>query len=173
MKELFQSFANYNSSVNQTVIELLKPLRKEVITLKNKAYFQSIFETFLHNFIADQNWLRNNKDALKENRALRDTRLISLDDKRLRNEFESDYKKLFQYRRELDDVIIQFINELDESELNRVFMYKNDKGEDVGKELWKTLLHWFNHQTHHRGQLSVLLDLIGVDHDYSAMVMRI
>lgn len=173
MKELFQSFANYNSSVNQTIIELLKPLKKEEVMLKTKAYFSSIFETFLHNFIADHNWLRDNRHAFGENRALRDVRLISLDDKQLKNEFESDYQKLFPRRRELDDVIIQFINELDESELNRVFMYKNNKGEDVGKELWKTLLHWFNHQTHHRGQLSVLLDLIGVDHDYSAMVMRI
>ena len=51
--------------------------------------------------------------------------------------------------------------------------YKNYKGEDIKKEVWKTLLHWFNHQTDHRGQISVLLDMIEIDHDYSSVVTRI
>ena len=140
---------------------------------ETKAYFSSVFETFLHNFIADLSWLKNNKDAFREIKALSNSRLIFLEEELLRKEFESDYTKLFLYRRELDDLISQFIHELEEGKLNLVFLYKNATGQDVGKELWKTLLHWFNHQTHHRGQLSALLDMIGVDHDYSSMVMRI
>lgn len=69
--------------------------------------------------------------------------------------------------------MIQFVNDLDESKMHLVIKYKNYKGEEIEKELWKTLLHLFNHQTHHRGQVSVLLDLIGIDHDYSSLVSRI
>jgi len=172
MKTIFQAFARYNRSVNQSILELVEPLKKEQVMMKTKAYYPSIFETLLHNFIADLNWLKRYRDAFKENKGL-DSNLISMDDKSLRKEFESDYKKFFQYRRQMDDVIIQFVNALDESKLDSVIKYKNYKGEVIEKEIWKTLLHLFNHQTHHRGQVSVLLDMVGVDHEFSSMTTRI
>jgi len=173
MKTLFQSFAKYNSSVNQSVLELVEPLRKDQVMMKTKAYYPSIFETLLHIFLTDLTWLRRYRDALKENRALNSTSLLSLEEKGLRTEFESDYTKLFQYSKQLDGVINQFIDDLDETPLNSILKYKNYRGEYTEKEVWKTMLHWFNHQTHHRGQVSVLLDLVGVDHDFSTMVARI
>ena len=173
MKSLFQALAKYNGSVNQSVLELLEPLKKEQIMMKTKAYYPSLFETLLHILTGDIHWLKRYKDAFKENKALSNTRLVSLEEKSLRKEFESDYTKLFQYRKETDDVIIRFVNELDESHFHSMIKYKNYKGENIEKEAWKTLLHWFNHQTHHRGQLSVLLDMVGVDHDFSSMATRI
>lgn len=173
MKTIFQAFAGYNGSVNRSILEMVEPLKKEQVMMETKAYYPSIFETLLHNFIADLNWLKRYRDAFKENKGLNNSNLISLEDKGLRKEFESDYTKFFQYRKQMDDVIIQFVNELDESKLGSVIRYKNYKGEDVEKETWKTLLHWFNHQTHHRGQVSVLLDMVEVDHDFSSMVTRI
>jgi len=172
MKTIFQAFARYNGSVNGSILELVEPLTKEQIMMETKAYYPSIFETLLHNFIADLNWLKRYRDTFKENKGL-DSNLVSMDDKSLRREFESDYRKFFQYRRQMDDVIIQFVNELDESKLDSVIRYKNYKGEVIEKEIWKTLLHLFNHQTHHRGQVSVLLDMVGVDHDFSSMATRI
>ena len=173
MKTIFQAFARYNGSVNQSVAELLEPLEKEQIMMETKAYYPSIFATCLHNFISDLNWLRRYRDALKENTALNSGKPLSLEEKSLRGEFESDYKRYFQYRKQVDELIIQFVNELDEYQMNSAIWYKNYKGEETEKELWKTLLHWFNHQTHHRGQISALLDMVGVDHDFSSVVARI
>ena len=150
MKTLFQAFARYNGSVNRSILEIVEPLKKEQVMMETKAYYPSIFETLLHNFMADLSYLKRYRDALKENKCLNNSNLISLEDKGLRKEFESDYTKFFQYRKQMDDVIIQFVNELDESKLGSVMRYKNYKGEDVEKEIWKTLLHWFNHQTHHK-----------------------
>jgi uncharacterized damage-inducible protein DinB len=172
MKNIFQALAKYNGSVNQSIIELLKPLDKEKIMMKTKAYYPSIFETLIHNFFADLNWLKRYGGVFKESKAL-SNRMVSSDQKVLRQEFDSDYTKLFQYRKETDEVMIQFVNELDEAKLNSVIKYKNYKGEDQEQELWKPLLHWFNHHTHHRGQISVLLDMVGVDHDYSSLLTRI
>jgi uncharacterized damage-inducible protein DinB len=172
MKNIFQALAKYNGSVNQSIIELLKPLDKEKIMMKTKAYYPSIFETLTHNFFADLNWLKRYGGVFKESKAL-SNRMVSSDQKVLRQEFDSDYTKLFQYRKETDEVMIQFVNELDEAKLNSVIKYKNYKGEDQEQELWKPLLHWFNHHTHHRGQISVLLDMVGVDHDYSSLLTRI
>ena len=173
MKTIFQAFARYNGSVNQSLLELTEPLRKDQIMMETKAYYPSIFETLFHNLIADLNWLRRYRDALKGDKPLSDPKLLSLEEKDLRKELESDYTKLFKYRKGVDELIIQFVNGLDENQLGSIIKYKNYKGETIEKECWKTLLHWFNHQTHHRGQISVLLDLLGIDHDYSSLVSRI
>jgi len=173
MKTVFQAFAGYNGSVNQSILELVEPLKKEQIMMETKAYYPSIFETLLHNLIGDLTWLKRCLDATKGNKGLNNRGVISLEEKSLRKELESDYRRFFQYRKQMDDVIIEFVNELDESKLESVIRYKNYKGEEVEKELWKMLLHWFNHQTHHRGQVSVLLDMVGVDHDFSSMLPRI
>lgn len=173
MKTIFQAFAKYNGSVNQSILELIEPLGKDKIMMATKAYYPSIYETLFHIFIADLNWLKRYRDVFKGNKALSNTRFLSLEEKSARVEFESDYTKLFMHRKGLDELIARFVNDLDENHLNSIIKYKNYKGETVEKECWKTLLHWFNHQTHHRGQISVLLDLIGIDHDYSSLVSRI
>ena len=53
------------------------------------------------------------------------------------------------YRKQVDGVMNRFVDDLDETQLNSILKYKNYKGEYTEKELWKTMLHWFNHQTHH------------------------
>jgi uncharacterized damage-inducible protein DinB len=173
MKAVFQSLAMYNSSVNQSIKELIEPLSKEKIMTKTKAFFPSIFETLLHLFLSDLFWLKRFRDVFMESNALSVSKLVILDGKNLRKKFETDYTKLFQRRKQADEVIMQFIEEIDEDTLNTVISYKNFKGDEVEKELWKILLQWFNHQTHHRGQISVLLDEIGVNNDYSSLLTRI
>jgi uncharacterized damage-inducible protein DinB len=173
MKNLFQALAVYNSSVNQSVLELVEPLKKEQVMMETKAFYPSIFETLLHILVADLNWLKRYRDTFKKNKTLSSSKLLTLEEKGLRTEFESNYKRLFQYRKQVDEMIVQFINELGDHQLGLTIKYKNYKGENIEKELWKTLLHWFNHQTHHRGQVSVLLDLLEINHDYSSLVSRI
>jgi uncharacterized damage-inducible protein DinB len=173
MKLVFQALARYNGSVNRSIIELIEPLSKDKIMAKSKAYFPSIFETFVHLFLSDLFWLKRFREVFIESNALSVSRLVSLDGKNLRKKFESDYTKLFQRRRQADEVIGQFIEELHEGVLNSVITYKNFKGEEMEEVLWKILLHWFNHQTHHRGQISVLLDEIGVYNDYSSLLTRV
>ena len=41
--------------------------------------------------------------------------------------------------------------------------YVNMKGETHSKPLGALLMHFFNHQTHHRGQATTLLSQAGVD----------
>jgi uncharacterized damage-inducible protein DinB len=173
MKPVFQALARYNSSVNQSIIELIEPLSEEKIMTKTKAFFPSIFETMLHLFLSDLFWLKRFRDVFKDSNALTVSKLVSLDGKNLRKKFETDYIKLFQHRKQADNVILQFIDEIDEGTLNSNIIYKNYKGDDLENEVWKILLQWFNHQTHHRGQISVLLDMIGVNNDYSSMLTRI
>ena len=45
----------------------------------------------------------------------------------------------------------------------RIIRYTNTK--EVGREhaAWQAMTHFFNHQTHHRGQITTLLSQAGVD----------
>lgn len=173
MKTIFQALTKYNSSVNQSIIEIISPLSQEQIMTKTKAFFPSIYDTLFHIFFSDLFWLKRFKDGFTESKALPGSNLLTLDGKSLRKEIEADYKKLLEYRKQTDDAILQFIEELDENKLKSTFKYKNFKGEEMENTLWKILLQWLNHQTHHRGQISVLLDMLGVDNDYSSMLNRI
>ncbi len=173
MKTVFQALAQYNGSVNQSIIELIEPLSQEKIMTKTNAFYPTIFETLLHLLFSDLFWLKRFRDVFKDSNALTVSKIVPLDGNNLRKKFETDYTKLFQHRKQVDEVILQFIEEIDETVLNSVITYKNFKGDDVEKELWKILLQWFNHQTHHRGQISVLLDMIEVNNDYSSMLTRI
>ena len=172
MKTIFQAFAKYNQSVDWSILELVEPLTEEKIMAKTKAFFPSIYETMNHNLLSDLFWLKRFGEGFKDSKALTNE-VVSLDFRGLRTELEGDYKKIFGYRKQIDEVIVHLIEELDENKINSVFKYKTFKGEDMENILWKILLQWFNHQTHHRGQISVLLDMIDVNNDYSSLMNRI
>jgi len=173
MKIIFQSFAKYNRVVNQEILNIVELMPKEKIFEKSKAYYPAIFDTLSHIFNTDIAWLRRYKAAMPENKALAGSLLLGLDKDALKKEIEEDYKKLFKFRKETDETIFQFAEELDADKMDRIIKFTNNRGEQVEKELWKLLLQWFNHQTHHRGQISIQLDMLGVMNDYSSMLNKI
>gem|GEM_PF-3141648 len=55
--------------------------------------------------------------------------------------------------------VMKLTPELLESDLE----YKNSKGLEFANPLWHVVSHIFNHQTHHRGQVTALLSQSGID----------
>lgn len=49
------------------------------------------------------------------------------------------------------------------------FKFKNIRGEEIEKIFWITIIHIFNHQTHHRGEISAMLDILNIKNDYSGI----
>ena len=66
-------------------------------------------------------------------------------------------------RTELDNIIIALVEEVTESQLQQPMIYHNTKGQTFNREFGLLLSHFFNHQTHHRGQATTLLFQQGVD----------
>ena len=60
-------------------------------------------------------------------------------------------------------VFVAFVHELTQELLEQDVEYKNSKGIDFANPLWHVVAHIFNHQTHHRGQVTTLLSQIGTD----------
>ncbi|HJV76286.1 MAG TPA: DinB family protein [Noviherbaspirillum sp.] len=63
----------------------------------------------------------------------------------------------------MDDVIVLWSQSLTPEQLASTLTYRNMAGQASSKAFGALVLHFFNHQTHHRGQVSTLLFQAGVD----------
>jgi len=61
-----------------------------------------------------------------------------------------------------DQRIERFFESIDEAFFSRSFAYVNNQGRDYVEECPVAVAHFFNHQTHHRGQVHVMLSQTGV-----------
>src|SRR3546814_9432221 len=77
------------------------------------------------------------------------------------------------HRRWLDAIIERWIATLDDDDLRQVLRYTNTRGNSFARELVPLLLHFFNHQAHHRGQTTTLLSQAGVDVGVTDLVAMI
>ena len=75
-----------------------------------------------------------------------------------------EFSELRSNREELDQIILDWINhDLSINHINGTLSYRNTKGESSNRNLGELISHLFNHQTHHRGQVSTLLSQKGLD----------
>jgi uncharacterized damage-inducible protein DinB len=67
----------------------------------------------------------------------------------------------------MKEILVPFAGELDEASLGTRVTFKNFKGEELERPYWNLVFHILNHGTHHRGEISALLDRKGVANDFS------
>ena len=68
---------------------------------------------------------------------------------------------------------MQFTSELTDQAIASPLAYSNTKGQLFVKNVGFLLQHFFNHQTHHRGQVSALLSQVGADVGVTDLLMSI
>ena len=67
----------------------------------------------------------------------------------------------------LDDVIIAIVNSIDDFNIAGKVVLPNT---EVKKSRYHLIMHELNHNTHHRGEISALLNQMGYDNDYSNLI---
>jgi uncharacterized damage-inducible protein DinB len=75
----------------------------------------------------------------------------------------TELEPLAAHRRWLDEVIRAWAGELEEGALDYILHHANTKGEEFDRHYFGLIMHFFNHQTHHRGQVTTLLSQEGID----------
>jgi uncharacterized damage-inducible protein DinB len=173
MKKVFEAMATYNRNVNLSVLEIVEKLDGAKVLAVSKAYFPTIADQLSHILQSDIAWFKRLNASLPGNPVLASSRFVTLDTDAMKKEIAGDYRVIFGCLREIDVEILALVKGLDDAVLERVISYKNYKGEQVSVELWKILLQWLNHATHHRGSISAQLDTLGVENDFSAVLPRI
>jgi uncharacterized damage-inducible protein DinB len=163
----YKLLANYNKMANELMNDIIKNIAEEEWDKTFSAYYKSVHELCSHIYISDFNWLKRFK-FLHKFESL--NKKIFLEDYNFTETIFSSINEYISMRIELDDIIIEFINEITEKDLVMILKYKNSKGIDFEKRVDGLLIHLFNHETHHRGMISLYLEMLGKANDYNSIL---
>ena len=160
-------FAEYNRKTNSDMNAIIQKLQADQWDQEFKGYFNSIKSLCNHIYLADFNWLKRFSKLRK----------FSYIDNPLFNQelsFSSvPFETIEGYldkRKVLDAQITQFVNEIAREDLDKYLEYTDSHGKVHRRLFGGLVLHCFNHQTHHRGMISIYLENMGISNDYSNLV---
>lgn len=163
--------ASYNASMNTKLYAAAATLPKQALIADRGAFFGSIIGTLNHIVAGDTIWLQRftgHPTALPSLAAMAGI----LAPAGLAHIHSDDLGLLLEHRIRLDTIITSLAAEVSDEHLAQPLQYRNARGE-FRKNFGSLLLHFFNHQTHHRGQASTLLSQSGVDIGVTDLLARI
>ena len=149
MIDHFKMFAAYNQWANAVIYDAAAELTEPEYRQETGAFFGSVHGTLNHILAADRIWMKRftgSGDA--------PTRLDAL--------LYDDLPALRQARQAEDSRIIDWIAALPEESLQNRFTYTPITNPvAITQALSPALAHFFNHQTHHRGQVHGMITACG------------
>lgn len=154
--------AAYNASMNQKMYATAALLPHAELAADRKAFFGSILGTMNHLLAADTIWLRRFATHPARFGALAPM-LDAPQPSGLTHAFGDDLPSLLAHRQRLDAIITQWAPQVSADHLAHIMEYRSTRGDLYRKHFGSLVLHFINHQTHHRGQVSTLLTQAGVD----------
>ena len=145
MKTRYQMFAGYNAWCNERLYDAAALVPDAEYRADRGAFFKSLHGTLNHLLVGDRIWMRRFTGAGVQPPSL-DAILYD------------DFAALRTARRSQDVLISRYIGGLDNAALNGTLRYKTVVNpQTIEQPLAPALDHFFNHQTHHRGQAHTLL----------------
>ena len=146
MKTRFEQLAAYNKWANERLYEAAFAVDDADYRRDVGAFFKSLNGTLNHLLVADRIWM---KRLTGEGEHPDKLNAIIHDDRRL----------LALARADEDDRIIRFVSSLDDGALAGTLKYATTSGKPFEQNRADVLSHFFNHQTHHRGQGHTILSI--------------
>jgi uncharacterized damage-inducible protein DinB len=144
--------ARYNRWQNDNLYSCADRLSDETRRQDRGAFFGSIHGTLNHLLWGDEIWLSRfcgtprPQGGIAESTSLR-----------------ADWDELKRDRADFDEKIIAWAENLDSEWLAGDHSYYSGAAKrDIVKPCWLLVTHYFNHQTHHRGQVHCMLTQAGV-----------
>ncbi len=162
MLEQLRLLSRYNQWMNDKLYNTAAQLPDDELARDRGAFFGSILGTLNHIMVADIIWLQRFSEHPAQHPALNRIRAMTKP-QALAQTLINDFSVLNAERRKLDSTIINWCEQLNASDLDHKLAYRNMKGEAAIKNFGSLMLHFFNHQTHHRGQATTLLSQQGLD----------
>ncbi len=163
--QTFRVFARYNIWMNGKVYEAAERLSDAERKQDRGAFFRSVHGTLDHILAGDLIWLE--RFQVSEAPALQDLPVSLIEPYKGHGvHLFDDFTELRTTRTEVDDAIKRWCEEdLTEDWLSEtlVFMTKSAPQKERQLPAGLCVTHFFNHQTHHRGQVTTLLSQCGID----------
>lgn len=160
MKEMIKMYAKYNKQTNLNLNKMLSKFEMSELFKERKTYYKSIGGLYLHLIYTSrylQNMIRNNwNNKYFVNKYTEDSYKIDP------QTFEEASELLEQY----DKNLIEFSEKITDKDLFKptanITLYNKKR---VSVTIWKIVMQYIIHQTHHRGQISQILDELNIEHD--------
>jgi len=138
-------FAHYNAWANTRVYEAAARLSDQQYRADRGAFFKSVHGTLNHLLVTDRIWMQRFTGEGDAPNRLDAILFEAFDELRAAREAE-------------DRRIVRFAEGLDDRRIQGTIKYRRvSSPEQFEQALAPALAHWFNHQTHHRGQVHALL----------------
>lgn len=149
--EWARTLAAYNRWMNGRLYACCADLSDAERKRDRGAFFRSIHGTLNHLLLGDRLWLGRFTGA--------PFAVASLD-----RELYADFDELRRERERTDREIARFVDALTPADFESTLHYTSFVNPAPRScPFWAALTHFFNHQAHHRGQLTTLLMQAGVD----------
>jgi uncharacterized damage-inducible protein DinB len=149
--EYCQTMAAYNGWMNRNLYDAAAQLSDTERKADRGAFFRSIHSTLDHILWGDRMWLArfNGKSYTVGN--------VGID-------LYDDFSELRHARQAMDGEISGWAAELDSAQLaGTLIWFSRIAQREFAQPRWLCVMQMFNHQTHHRGQVTTLLKQAGVD----------
>lgn len=146
-----QVMADYNQWMNRRLYAICAEISDQERKHDRGAFFKSIHGTLNHLLYGDRAWI---------GRFTNHPFSITV----ASHELYSEFTELRQERELTDGAIVQWASGLTQAWLEQPFEYTSNVDQQTRiLPTWLLVMHLFNHQTHHRGQLTTLLSQLGHD----------
>lgn len=154
--------ARYNAWQNSGLRDAMAALPENDLTADRGAFFGSILGTANHLLWGDTMWMSRFADWEPPTKAGRDS-----------TAYHPDPASWSQARKEADERIVVWADALSDADLEgELTWYSGSAGKTLNKAKAVCVAQFFNHQTHHRGQIHKMLTEIGyrpIDTDFFLM----
>jgi uncharacterized damage-inducible protein DinB len=138
-------FGHYNAWANGRLYEAVARLSTEQYRADRGAFFKSVHGTLNHLLVTDRIWMQRFTGAGDAPGRLDAILFETFDELRVARAAE-------------DRRIVSFVDGLDDARIAGTIKYRRvSSPQEFEQQLAPALAHWFNHQTHHRGQVHALL----------------
>jgi uncharacterized damage-inducible protein DinB len=161
--ENYRFLAGYNRWFNGRLYAACEQLPDEERKRDRGAFFGSIHKTLHHLVWGDKIWLNRFADQGVVFGSLTASLLVLPEGAMHGTVLYADWDELRAQREQLDHAIEDWTQEMPADFPSRAMRYSNSQGVQREHPAWKALTHFFNHQTHHRGQVTTLLAQAGID----------
>ncbi len=148
--------ARYNRWMNDKLYAVVATLSDEARKRDSGAFFKSIHGTLNHLLLADRVWLARFQGVSLPS-GFMGPGIRSLD-----QELYVDFEDLRRERALTDDELTAWVSAVSQDQLAAPLVFKRGS-QNSQSPLWWAVAHVFNHQTHHRGQITTLLTQQGCD----------
>jgi uncharacterized damage-inducible protein DinB len=169
MKEILAVMARANADADRKLYGILAQAPADLLDRPTGGYFQSIMGSLNHILISELGWLTRLRAADPAAKALK-TPVLDFEHPGFGKQLIDDFAALGKRQEQVDQVFRSYVGELDEQALRSEVEQKDRQGVVRRQQVGHVLLHLLNHATHHRGQISQVLDQNGIENDYSGVL---